>query len=149
MTLTAKAILLQAYVGRDFEDIVVRTNADGTRLLLKDIATIRDEFIERARYSEFNGEPALSIQVLSVGNQSELKIAEKVKTYIVEKQKTLPTDIHITAWADTSYYLKGRLDMMLKNLFFGAALVFVLQNVAVGFGGASQVGACLGDEPAQ
>ena len=116
----------QAYVGRDFEDIVVRTNADGTRLLLKDIATIRDEFIERARYSEFNGEPALSIQVLSVGNQSELEIAEKVKSYIIEKQKTLPTDIHITAWADTSYYLKGRLDMMLKNLFFGAALVFLI-----------------------
>jgi len=116
----------QAYVGRDFEDIVVRTNADGTRLLLKDIATIRDEFIERDRFSEFNGEPALSIQVFSVGNQSELEIAEKVKNFIAKKQETLPAGMHITSWADTSYYLKGRLDMMLKNMAYGAALVFLI-----------------------
>ncbi len=116
----------QAYVGRDFEDIVVRTNPDGTRLLLKDIATIRDEFIERDRFSEFNGEPALSIQVFSVGNQSELEIAEIVKSYIVEKQENLPAGIHITSWADTSFYLKGRLDMMLKNMAYGAALVFLI-----------------------
>ena len=116
----------QAYVGREFEDIVVRTHADGTRLLLKDIATIRDEFIERDRYSEFNGEPGLSIQVLSVGNQSELEIAEKVKNYIAKKQQTLPPGIHVTSWADTSYYLKGRLDMMLKNMAYGAALVFLI-----------------------
>jgi len=116
----------QAYVGREFEDIVVRTHEDGTRLLLKDIATIRDEFIERDRFSEFNGEPAISIQVLSVGNQSELEIAEKVKSFIAEKQKNLPPGVHITAWADTSYYLKGRLDMMLKNMVVGAALVFLI-----------------------
>ncbi len=116
----------QAYVGRDFEDIVVRTNPDGTRLLLKDIATIRDEFIERDRFSEFNGEPALSIQVFSVGNQSELDIAEKVKSYIATKRETLPAGIHVTPWADTSFYLKGRLDMMLKNMAYGAALVFLI-----------------------
>jgi len=116
----------QAYVGRDFEGIVVRTNPNGTRLLLKDIATIRDGFIERDRFSEFNGEPALTIQVLSVGNQSELKISEKVKDYVAQKRETLPPDIHITAWADISYYLKGRLDMMLKNMAFGAALVFLI-----------------------
>jgi multidrug efflux pump subunit AcrB len=116
----------QAYVGRDFENIVVRTNSDGTRLLLKDIATIRDEFVERDRFSEFNGEPAFSIQVFSVGNQSELEIAEKVKNYIAKKQETLPPGIHVTTWADTSYYLKGRLDMMLKNMAYGAALVFLI-----------------------
>jgi multidrug efflux pump subunit AcrB len=116
----------QAYVGRDFEDIVVRTNPDGTRLLLKHIATIRDEFIERDRFSEFNGEPALSIQVFSVGNQSELEIAGKVKNYIAEKQEALPPGIHVATWADTSYYLKGRLDMMLKNMAYGAALVFLI-----------------------
>ena len=105
----------QAYVGRDFEDILVRTNADGTRLLLKDIATIRDEFIERESFSEFNGEPALTIQVLSVGSQSELEIAEKVKSYTAQKQQALPPSVHVTSWADTSFYLKGRLDMMLKK----------------------------------
>jgi multidrug efflux pump subunit AcrB len=116
----------QAYVGSDFEDILVRTNADGTRVLLSDIAVINDEFVEGDRFGEFNGVPSMTIPVYSVGNQSELKIAEKVRNYVDSKQASLPSGIKMTAWADTSYYLKGRLDMMLKNLVFGAALVFLI-----------------------
>ncbi len=115
----------QAYVGRDFENIVIRTNADGTRVLLKDVATVRDGFTETDSFSEYNGKPAVSIQVLSVGNQSELKISETVRDWVAKKQASLPEGMNIDYWADVTYYLKGRLDMMLKNLAAGAALVFL------------------------
>jgi multidrug efflux pump subunit AcrB len=116
----------QAYVGRDFEEIVVRTNPDGTRVLLKDIAVIRDEFVESDSFSEYNGKPAISIRVLSVGNQSELDISRTVSRYIEEKQALLPAEVQVASWADVSYYLKGRLDLMVKNLVMGAALVFLI-----------------------
>jgi multidrug efflux pump subunit AcrB len=116
----------QAYVGRDFEDIVIRTNPDGTRILLKDIANIRDDFVEVAGFSEYNSKPQISIQVLSVGNQSELDISRTVQEYVERKSADLPDQIGIAAWADVSYYLKGRLDMMVKNLIIGAALVFLI-----------------------
>ncbi|MDH4001210.1 MAG: efflux RND transporter permease subunit [Xanthomonadales bacterium] len=116
----------QAYVGRDFENIVVRTNEDGTRVLLKDIAHIRDEFVEGERFSEYNGHPVTSIQVLSVGNQSELDISATVHEFVERKAASLPEGVSLAAWADVSYYLKGRLDMMVKNLVIGAALVFLV-----------------------
>jgi multidrug efflux pump subunit AcrB len=116
----------QAYVGRDFENIVVRTNEDGTRVLLKDIAHIRDEFVEGDRFSEYNGHPVTSIQVLSVGNQSELDISATVHEFVERKAASLPEGVSLAAWADVSYYLKGRLDMMVKNLIIGAALVFLV-----------------------
>jgi multidrug efflux pump subunit AcrB len=115
----------QAYVGRDFEDIVVRTNPDGTRVLLKDVAHIRDEFVETDRYAEYNGKPAITIRVMSVGNQSELDISARVHEYVDRKVASLPEQVSMAAWADVSYYLKGRLDMMIKNLIMGAALVFL------------------------
>ncbi len=115
----------QAYVGRDFEDIVVRTNADGTRVLLHDIAEIRDGFEETGRFSEYHNKPAITIRVLSVGNQSELKISETVHEWVEEQKASLPDGISVSAWADVSYYLQGRLDMMLKNLVIGAVLVFL------------------------
>lgn len=115
----------QAYTGVEFEDIVIRTNDDGTRLLLKDIAHIRDEFIESDRFSQYNSKPAITIQVMSVGNQSELDISRTVQRYVKDKQQLLPADIQVAAWADVSYYLHGRLDLMLKNLVMGAALVFL------------------------
>ena len=116
----------QAYVGRDFEDIVIRTNADGTRVLLKDIALIRDEFVEGNRFSEFNGKSAITIRVLSVGNQSELDISDTVQNFVDERNEHMNGPVKVAAWADVSYYLEGRLDMMIKNLVLGAFLVFLI-----------------------
>ncbi len=115
----------QAYTGLDFEDILVRTNADGSRVLLKDIASIKDDFADTGRFSEFNGKPAFTIQVLSVGDQSELEISQTVRDYVADKQATIPSGVGLSAWADVTYYLKGRLDMMVKNLVIGAILVFL------------------------
>lgn len=115
----------QAYTGADFENIVVRTNPDGTRVLLRDFATIRDDFVESDSYSEYNLKPAITIQVLSVGDQSELDISATVQAYVDAKRSALPEEVQIASWADISYYLKGRLDLMTKNLVMGASLVFL------------------------
>lgn len=115
----------QAYTEQDFENILIRTNPDGSRVLLKDIADIKDQFAETGHFSEFNGEPAITIQVFSVGDQSELEISQTVRDYVAAKQASSPSGINLTAWADVTYYLKGRLDMMVKNLLIGALLVFL------------------------
>ncbi|NRB70814.1 MAG: efflux RND transporter permease subunit, partial [Xanthomonadales bacterium] len=79
----------QAYVGRDFETIVVKTNPDGTRLLLKDIAEINDGFVDVGRFSEFDGKPAVSIEIQSVGTQSELDISKTVRDWVDTRQPQL------------------------------------------------------------
>ena len=116
----------QAYVGRDFEDIVVRANPDGSRVLVRDIATIRDGFVEGERYARHNGQPATAVRILSVGEQNALAVSEAVREYITEKQKDLPAGLGVDWWADISYYLEGRLEMMGKNLIAGAVLVFLI-----------------------
>lgn len=116
----------QAYTGDEFERLVVRTNPDGTRLLVSDIAKVIDGFEDRERYSKHNNEDAISIRILSVGEQSELNIASTVRQYISDKKDELPEGISLDYWADISYYLQGRLEMMNKNLLGGAILVFAV-----------------------
>ncbi|MEM9182974.1 MAG: efflux RND transporter permease subunit [Pseudomonadota bacterium] len=116
----------QAYVGRDFEKLVVRTNRDGTRVLLSDVARVRDGFEEVEAYSQHNGKQAIAVRVLSVGQQSELELGETVRNYVQALQAELPDGISVDYWADVTYYLDGRLDMMVKNLLSGAILVFLV-----------------------
>jgi multidrug efflux pump subunit AcrB len=116
----------QAYVGRDFEDIVVRTNPDGSRVRVRDIAQVRDGFVEEDFYARHNGEPAVAIQVLSVGEQNALAVSEEVRAYIDRAQGSLPAGISVAWWADSAFYLKGRLQMMGENLIAGALLVFLI-----------------------
>ncbi|TVQ37252.1 MAG: efflux RND transporter permease subunit, partial [Wenzhouxiangella sp.] len=116
----------QAYVGRDFEEIVIRTNPDGSRVRVRDIANVRDGFIDREFYARHNGQPAIAIRVLSVGEQNALAVSRDVRAYIDQKQQSLPSGISVDWWADISYYLRGRLEMMGKNLLAGALLVFLI-----------------------
>jgi len=116
----------QAYTGRDFANLVVRTNPDGSRIVLSDIADIDDGFVERERYARHNGRPTVAIEVLSVGQQDALQVAEAVREYIDERRQTLPEGISLDWWGDASFYLKDRLNMMTKNLALGAALVFLI-----------------------
>ncbi len=116
----------QAYTGQEYSRLVLRTNPDGTRLVLSDVATVRDGFVEQQDFSRFDNKDTTSIMVQSTGDQNDLEIAEEVKRYVEQKNKTLPPGAHIDVWGDSSYYLAERLNMMFSNLAMGALLVFVI-----------------------
>ncbi|MDO6611055.1 efflux RND transporter permease subunit [Shewanella sp. 1_MG-2023] len=116
----------QAYTGEDFSKIVVTTRPDGSRIMLPEVATIKDDFEERLEYTRFNGKPAAIIEITSIDDQNALAISEQVKSYIAERKTTLPANIELDTWGDLTHYLEGRLNMMLSNMFYGALLVFII-----------------------
>lgn len=116
----------QAYTGDDFANIVVTTRPDGSRVMLPQVATIKDDFEERLEYTRFNGKPAAIIEVTSVDDQNALDIAAQVKQYVEDRRATLPANAQLDTWGDMTHYLKGRLNMMMSNMFYGALLVFII-----------------------
>jgi len=116
----------QAYVGRDFEDIVVMTRTDGTRLHLAEVATLVDGFEDDDRWASFDGEPAVLIQVFRVGDQKILDLIETVKDYVATAEARLPEGLTLTLWRDQSQSLRDRLDILTRNGLSGFVLVFVL-----------------------
>ena len=116
----------QAYVGPEFEDIVLRTEADGTRLLLSDVATVVDGFDNDDRYSTFDGKPAVTVTAYRVGDQKVLDLVETVKKHIVDFQAFMPEGLKMTIWDDQAKVLRDRLNILIKNGIGGFALVFVV-----------------------
>lgn len=116
----------QAYVGDEFGDIVLRTRPDGTRLLVRDIATIVDGFEERESMFRYNGIDSMGIQIFRVGDQNVLDLTAAVKRYVAERNQTLPAGVQLETWQDMSRVLNDRLSLMLKNAFFGGLLVLAL-----------------------
>jgi multidrug efflux pump subunit AcrB len=116
----------QAYVQQDFENILLKTWPDGTRLLLGDIATVDDGFVDGRGFTMFNGQYSLGINVFAMGKQDIIDTAQAVRTYMAVKQDQLPDGVTLEAWSDITYYLEGRLWMMMKNLGMGALLVLIV-----------------------
>src|SRR5690606_34218598 len=60
----------QAYRARDFEKIPIRTQSDGSRLLLSQVASVVDGFEETEQAAQFNDDPAVAVQIFRVGDQN-------------------------------------------------------------------------------
>ena len=90
--------------GIDLEDIVVRTQSDGTEIRIRDVAVVRDHFIDSDAESYFNGERAVNILVFKVGAQDVLQICETVKAYIAGKQQRVEDFSGWTAAWDAPWY---------------------------------------------
>lgn len=115
----------QAYTGDAFSELVLRTHPDGTRLTLGDVAHIRDGFEENVVHSVYNNQPATNLTVSATRNQNVIQVADVAKAYVRDIAPQLPEGIQIVAWGDLSYYLKGRLNMLLSNGAVGLVLVFL------------------------
>ncbi|MFK7733948.1 MAG: efflux RND transporter permease subunit [Pseudomonadales bacterium] len=116
----------KAYRQYEFEDIVLITNPDGTRVTIGDVATVKDGFEELDGFSYFNGGPSIGVVVMAVGDQDILEVTDATKAFLAERQLTLPEGVSIEYWADFTYYLKDRLGLMFENMLLGAVLVFII-----------------------
>jgi len=116
----------QVYTGLEFGDLVLRTYPDGTRLTLKEVATIKDGFVETEGFGRLDGERSATLNIQAKGQQNELETAAAVRQYVENKRASLPSGIEMSMWLDRSIYLQERMDMMLKNMWQGAALVLII-----------------------
>ena len=123
----------QFYSGEEFRQIPVKIGANGAKVLLQDIAVIKDQFTEGERYFKFNGENAVYISVKATEEQSIIPVADSVKAFIELKNKELPLGVRLEPLMDMTYYLNARLDMMVTNLIQGAVLVAIMLSIFLRF----------------
>ena len=123
----------QYYDGEEFASIPVKVGPDGAKVLLSDIAVIKDGFTEGERYFRYTGQNAVLIAVNATKSQNIVPIAETVKNYMAHKNEELPAGLQLKELVDMTYYLNARLDMMLSNLIQGAVLVAMMLTLFLRF----------------
>ncbi|MBB6522665.1 efflux RND transporter permease subunit [Pseudoteredinibacter isoporae] len=126
----------QRYQAREFGDIVIRSLADGRRLLLKDVATIRDGYEEAPKVlSRFDGKTAITLKIAAGRSDNIIDIAEQVKAHVNGWQNSadLPQGIQLEVWWDQSQNMIDRLNLILENGFIGILLVMLVLTVFLNF----------------
>lgn len=123
----------QYYSGDEFRQIPIKIGTGGAKVTLGDVAYINDGFVEGERYFKYNGMNAIYMAVKATKTQNTIPVAETVKAYIEQKNKTLPQGVSLEVLVDMTYYLNARLDMMLSNLIQGSVLVAFMLTLFLRF----------------
>ena len=112
------------YTAAEYADIAILSSEQGI-LRLGDIASITDGFEESDIRTLFNGQPAESIEVFRVGDQTPTDVSKAVRSRLEELRAQLPSSIEIEIVNDRSLVLQDRIDLLMKNLWLGLVLVFL------------------------
>ncbi|MDC9728881.1 MAG: efflux RND transporter permease subunit [Methyloprofundus sp.] len=111
--------------GVDFAKVPIVTTASGTQVLLGDIASIHDGYEDTDYSANYNGLPAIMVNVFRVGEQTPIGIVETVKQQIELSKALLPKGIKVEVRYDASKSYAERVDLLLRNSALGLTLVFL------------------------
>ena len=116
----------QAHNQTDYENLIIRSASDGSLLRLGDIAKVSDGFVETKHYAGFDDQPSITL-TLKTGKNANVIEADKASSNIINAfKKTLPENIKVTIWDNSTHHVKDRINLLIKNGATAVLLVFLL-----------------------
>ncbi len=92
--------------GQELEDIVVKSSPDGQKVFLRDVADIRDHFLETDLESRFNSLPGVNCTIFKSSSEDAIQIATMVRAYVAGKQSQPYDPYGMDAALEAPWYSK-------------------------------------------
>ncbi|MCL6282832.1 efflux RND transporter permease subunit [Ruegeria sp. 2012CJ41-6] len=128
---------VQKRAPEDIEGIVLRSNPDGSKLLISDLATIRVEGVDRERSYFVGDNPAMSIRVDRADGGDAIEVQRQVEKVAAEMQASLPQGVTVELIRTRAEAITGRLNILVDNGLVGLGLVvcllFLFLNARIAF----------------
>ncbi|MEO2279251.1 efflux RND transporter permease subunit [Pseudoalteromonas pernae] len=110
----------------EFGQILLRVNADGSRVLLQDVAHIELGGENYAVMGRYNGMPATGFAIELATGANALDTAQAVKDRLDELSAYFPEGLKVTIPYDTTPFVEVSINSVVQTLFEAVLLVFVV-----------------------
>ncbi len=118
----------RSYYGDELSNIIVRGDASGRTVRLKDVATISDRFSETPNATYYNSDLAVNITITSTNTEDLIGSAENVKEYIEEFNQKY-NNVELNVVSDLSTTLTQRTQLLTENAVMGMILVLLFLSL--------------------
>ncbi|MBQ3642069.1 efflux RND transporter permease subunit [bacterium] len=124
MTLMTKGRLLEP---KEFEEIIIRENTDGSQVKIKDIARVELGAYSYDRFGMVDGKPIAVIQVVPLPGANTIDIVNLVNKKVAEINKTLPESLLISMQHDETLFIRESMkEVFLTILITSLIVIFVI-----------------------
>jgi len=111
---------------KDFENIIVKENDDGSRVRIQDIARVELGAESYMWSASLNNKPTALLGIYQLPDANALAVAQKVKEKLNELKKRFPKGITAKPTYDTTKFVEVSIDEVVKTLFEALILVLIV-----------------------
>ncbi|MEL6918328.1 MAG: efflux RND transporter permease subunit, partial [Bacteroidota bacterium] len=115
----------KAYYAENLGDIIVKSDTNGGKVYLRNIAKVRNTFSETPNKISFNGQSAVKISITNTNTEDLIGSVEKIREYILGFNAT-HDNLRLQITFDSSEAIKDRISLLLENAIIGMVLVVLL-----------------------
>lgn len=108
-------------------------NVGGVKVRLGDIADVSFELSDETELSHYNGVRNISINVAKSQEGNAIALVKELRALLKEQEKLHP-ELQYEIYADTSVWIKNRLNTVFSNIVFGLGLVFLAMLLFINSG---------------
>jgi hydrophobe/amphiphile efflux-1 (HAE1) family protein len=120
LTIKTKGRLIRP---EEFANIVLRANADGSVVRIKDVARVETGAKSSDRYSRLNGAPAASIGIYQSPGANAVEVTRHVREVLDGLAKRFPQDLTYQVFFDTTVFVTSTVREVIQTLVEAFALV--------------------------
>ena len=124
---------------QDAFDIAIKRVGDRV-VTIKDVAEVRRTFKDREEFARFNGQAALSVQVVKRSGANILETVASVRKTIAELEKSWPDTLNVELTADESAEIGDQISTLQSSIMTAVILVMIIVVGALGLRPAILVG---------
>ena len=117
---------IEKRLAKDIGSIVLRSNSDGSKLTVADVAELNVNGIDRERTYFVGTDPAITIRIDRNQQGDAIDIQHKVESIARELEATLPEGTKLELIRTRAETISSRLNMLLDNGLIGLGLVVTL-----------------------
>ena len=109
-----------------FENVIVRANADGSVIRLKDVARVSLESSSYNNESGMNGKNSAILAIYTLPGANSLEVADRVREEMSRLSKNFPEGLTYAIPFDITEYITQSIDEVYKTLFEAILLVILV-----------------------
>src|ERR1700682_3873498 len=111
---------------KEFEGVILRSNPDGSRLRLKDVARVELAGKDYSFIGKYNGKPATLVGIFLQPNANALDVAKSVRARVDELKARFPQGLAYNVAYDTTRFVEVSIREVVITLAEAMALVFLV-----------------------
>ncbi len=128
-------------VVEELEQTVLRTDDDGTPIVLGDVATVRQGLRKPDAIGMVDGSPSMALLCFREAGSNVLEVTQDIRREVARLQTNYlaPEGLALRIVSDQTNYINGALDLVRSNLIIGGILAVLVLFVFLRSFGASAV----------
>ncbi|MCG3204301.1 MAG: Cobalt-zinc-cadmium resistance protein CzcA [Elusimicrobia bacterium] len=113
----------------DIRNMTLAVTKNGGRVRVKDVADVKDSYLESESYSRLNAKSAVTVYVQKESSANTVKVAAAVEKEARQFKETLPAGIELVTISNQRKAILSAINSVKMTLLYGVALVVLVLPV--------------------